>query len=615
MAEVKPPVKRGSVSRATYVLLGITVAGMIAFVALLGVTVYLVNKAERGEVTEGTWLRVHLAGGIGDGPPAADLFAEPGQTPPIPTEVARAIRKAGTDERISGLYLDLDAPRMGWGVTREVRDAIVAFRESGKPCVTYSQGYMTQDYYLASACDRVVVAPSGVAMVSGMEVSVTYYKGTFDWLGIQPDFEHVGDFKTATEPYTLTGPSEPAIKSYDYLLDGIWSVVIADMAKSRARTPEEIQAVVDALPLSPEAALTSGLVDAIAYPDAVVANLADVKSADWATKLAALPVDDPDKTDEEVFEAQFTKISEYVKEIRADDAGQDNQIAVVYAEGPIVSGSGGGGLFSDAALADGAFSDWMQTIREDDDIKAVVLRVNSPGGSGLASDNMWHDIERVQAAGKPVVVSMANYAASGGYYIACSTDWVVAEPTTITGSIGVLGGKLALSGAYTKVGLSEYTWKRGANADIFSETQPFSEAGRTAFKGYLESFYKDFVGRVSEGRKKSFDDVHAVAQGRVWTGDQAKERGLVDEIGGLDVALKKAAELAKLDAYGVRKLPEQKDFFTTLLEGMEQAKQPEIALPPGFDAQADAVMDVMRLKVMLGDDGVLAVLPGDLEVR
>ena len=169
MAEGKPPVKRGQVSRATWVLLGFTVVGMVSFVGLLGATVYMVNKAERGEVTDGTWLRVHLGGGIGDGPPQPNLFSEPGQTPPIPTEVARAIRKAATDERISGLYLDLDAPRMGWGITREVRDSILAFRESGKPCVAYSQGYMTQDYYLASACDRIVVAPSGVAMVSGME--------------------------------------------------------------------------------------------------------------------------------------------------------------------------------------------------------------------------------------------------------------------------------------------------------------------------------------------------------------------------------------------------------------------------------------------------------------
>lgn len=605
------PSRAGRTSNATRILLALTLLGAVSFALLLGVTIWLVMRSETAEVAEGSFLRVELEGGISDAPEQLGIFSEPGEVAPTPTEMARGIRRAGDDTRIKGLYLDMQSPTLGWANTKELRDAVVAFRASGKPCIAYGESYETQSYYLASACDRIVLAPSGLTFVAGIGSSVTYYAGLFEKIGVVPDFEHVGDFKSAIEVYERTGPSEPAQESYNLLFDGLWGTFLADVSAGRGRTPEEIQALVDHPPLSPSDALERGLVDVIAYPDAVAANLADVTAADWPEKLKAVPPAVEGKDDKDLDEERFTDIGEYVKDIRSEDKGKTDQIAVVYAEGTIVSGGGGGGPFSDAALADGPFEKWMRTIREDDDIKAVVLRINSPGGSGLASDNMWREIQILKATGKPVVVSMANYAASGGYYIAAPADWIVAEPTTLTGSIGVFGGKLTIGGTYEKIGLTQFDYKRGEMSDLLSMTHPFTEEGRTVFRSYLEDFYAQFLSRVAEGRHKTSDEIHVVAQGRVWTGQQALDRGLVDELGGLDVAVKKAAELAKITDYGLHPLPEQKDFFEQILEDLDSAQSPtvQVRLPvPGADAALD---EVFMLQRVLSDNGVAAYLPGE----
>ncbi len=600
--------RKSSMTPATRVLLGLTLLGGVVFVGSIGAAIWAVSRIDKGDVKEGSFLRINV-GELADAPGPAPLFMDPADLPPVNTEVARAIRKAATDERIQGVFLDIGGGG-GWALTEELRTALSEFRAAGKPCVAYSTGYETRDYYLASVCDKVVVAPSGITMVAGLSTEITYYSGTFEKIGVSPQFEHVGNFKSAVEPYERTGPSDGAMEAYNTLLDGIWTRFVTDVAESRGKTKEEIQALVDQPPMSPEDALAAGLVDAVAFPDAVEATLGSLKDADWAAKLAEVT---KPATDEER-EGRFTPVDEYVKSIIADDAGKDAQIAVIYADGPIVSGSGEQGMFAEPMLADGPFAEWMDAARTDDSVKAVVLRVNSPGGSGLASDMMWREVELTQAIGKPVVVSMGDYAASGGYYISCSADWVVAQPLTLTGSIGVFGGKFALAGTYEKIGITEYQFKRGALADIFSASQPFSEEGRAAFKGYLEDFYSVFVNRVADGRGKTFDEIHEVAQGRVWTGEQALERGLVDELGGLDVAVKKAAELAKIEDYGLRKLPAAKTFFEVLAEDLEKASGPTIEITPIPGAE-EAVRELVTLDRILADNGVAAYLPGDLDVR
>jgi len=310
----------------------------------------------------------------------------------------------------------------------------------------------------------------------------------------------------------------------------------------------------------------------------------------------------------------FTLLDAYVDTLRASDEANKARIALVCAEGQIVSGSADGGFFGgDGLLADKTFRSWMQEIREDDDIRAVVLRVNSPGGSGLAADMMWREIQLTRAAGKPVVVSMGDYAASGGYYIAAPADWVVAQPGTLTGSIGVFGGKLALAGMWEKLGMTEFTYRRGMQSDLFTASAPFTEGGRIAFRSFLQDFYDRFLDVVADGRGMERDAAHAVAQGRVWTGRQAKERGLVDEIGGIDVALAKAAELGDLDAYGVSTFPASKTLWDQIAEDLEvEALQPRLEIP-GVDSGAMA--DLVRLERVLSDSGVAALLPGHWDIR
>jgi protease-4 len=341
--------------------------------------------------------------------------------------------------------------------------------------------------------------------------------------------------------------------------------------------------------MAPEAAVAAGLVDALEYRDAIRQG----KAGKERIKVRKYRAPEP---------SMFAS---------------PKVIAVVHAEGQIVSGESGSPVFGGSVVGDETVVDTLDDLSEDESVVAVVLRVNSPGGSGLASDNIWHAIERLQAEGKPVVTSMGDYAASGGYYIAAGTDHIVAEPSTITGSIGVFGGKMNVAGLYEKLGITTHTWKRGEQSGLLSPTSDFSEPERAKFRTYLESFYSTFLARVSEGRKMERDAVHAVAQGRVWTGRQALERGLVDGLGGLDTAIAKAEELAKLEEgveVRVDRYPKRKTFLEQLAEDL----QPEVSapielrlLPGGAELWAEA----LTLARVLDDGGVAAMLPMRLDVR
>jgi protease-4 len=603
-------------STATKVLLAMTLVGGLGFVVLSAGAVYLAIQADKADVGDSAFLDVVLAGSIADAPTSGDLFVDPSAAPMIPTTIARGIRKAATDDRITGVYLELASPSIGFANIQELRDALLEFRKSGKPCVAYSESYEMGTYYLASACDKIVIAPSGVTLVGGIGTSITYYAGTFEWLGIQPQFEHVGNFKSAVEPYTRSGPSDGALEAYNSMFDALYGKMVADIASGRGKTEDDVKALIDNPPMSPEDALSRGLIDAVAYPDAVEAHLADIKAADYGAKLAETTTAPDDE--KETHDERFTKASEYLKEIAEEDAGKSEFVAVIHAEGPITGGDDSeGGLFANQTLTDGAFHKWMREAREDDEVKAIVLRVNSPGGSGLASDNMWRDIELTKAAGKPVVVSQSNYAASGGYYISCNADWVVSDPSTLTGSIGVFGGKMALKGSFEKLGMTEYSFKRGELSDLFSMSEPFSDAGREVFRSYLEDFYQTFLGRVAAGRHRTKEEIHEVAQGRVWTGDQALERGLVDQIGGLDVAVAKAAELGKTSDYGLRRWPRQKGFFDLLLEDLDEnasAPKLEVHLEGGIPGADEALAQAMLLDKVLAGNGIAAYDPALLEI-
>jgi protease-4 len=372
----------------------------------------------------------------------------------------------------------------------------------------------------------------------------------------------------------------------DTLLDSLFTQFVAGVAKGRNLTEDQVRGLVDDPPITPQAAVDAHLVDGLKYRDEVRVDLAG-----------------EDRTD----------IGDYTES--GSPFSKNRKIAVVHADGNIVSGESGSPVLGGSFVGDRTFAEHLEQVREDDDVVAVVLRVNSPGGSGLASDEMWHEIERLKAAHKPVVVSMGDYAASGGYYISAPADLIVAQPNTLTGSIGVFGGKMNFAGLFDKAGIRMHTWQRGQLAQLLSSTSDFNDAERAKFRQFLEGFYDQFLTRVSDGRKMSKEDVHAVAQGRVWTGEQAKERKLVDELGGLDLAIQRARELANVPAdetLDVLRLPRRKTIVDQLLEDLGKSKAPPEAAIPEIHEALDAVYGLARV---LQDGGVAAMLPGTLDVR
>jgi len=606
----KSEAPRKSKSSVTLVLVGLTLAVLVVFGVAFGTAILLIQRTPTATVTAGSFLNIPLTGVITDAPQQGSIFTDPSDSPATATEIAAAIRKAATDERIEGVYLRFETPSLGWALAREIRLALLELRQADKPCIAYGEMYQMRDYYLASACDRVVIAPSGIPLVTGQALSVTYYRDALEYLGIEPRFVHAGDYKTAVEPFERMGPSEQAIESYEYLLDGMWGAVVQEIATARSMEPAQVQAVIDGASLTAARMVQAGLFDAVAYADAVEAHLGAAGDEDWADKLAGEPVL-AKKTDRA---KRFTTLKEYRKGLFPRPSGPT--IAVVYAEGTILSGKGAGGLFGSDGLFDGKFREWMQEIRDNDDVRAVVLRVNSPGGSALAADMMHREIALTKAAGKPVVVSMADYAASGGYMISANADWVVAHPTTITGSIGVFGQFFDASGAYEKLKLAEHVYKRGERADLLYLTTPHDEQDRAVLQQFVDDTYASFVALVAAGRGVPVDQVEPVAQGRVWTGDQALDgRGLVDEIGDLQVALAKARELAKLDDPALLRLPRQKSFFEILIEEMRSTSAPTVTLELPLPGADKALREIRLLQAFHEAGGVVAYLPGHPTLR
>ena len=422
-----------------------------------------------------------------------------------------------------------------------------------------------------------------------MNVNQTYFAGTLEMLDVRANFEHVGDFKSAVEPYERTGPSAPAAEATNALLDSLFDHIVQRMAEGRGIDTTQIKALIDDPPITAKDAADRGLIDERVYRS----DLLDRIDADGGR----------------------IKGHTYLEEA-ANSWSDQGTIAVVHADGPIMSGKGGPDMFGDSVIGSRSMVRTLNELREDETVSAVVLRVNSPGGSAMASDDIWNAVERLKAA-KPIVASMGDYAASGGYYISMGTQRIFAEPTTVTGSIGVFGGKMNLAGLFAKAGMSQHTFSRGARSDLLSIVDDFDEADKALFRTFLEGFYTTFINKAAQGRGMTPEAIHAVAQGRVWTGNQALDHGLVDEIGGLDAAIAASADLAGISNYSVERLPERKGFMDQLLEEFSNPDRDSIRLqiPAITPAMQSAIRSLMLLDGVLQDGGVAAMLPGQLNIQ
>ena len=450
--------------------------------------------------------------------------------------ILRSLEKAQTDDRIRALIVNSTYARMGTAKAQEIRSAIKSFAaRSKKPVIGFLEDGGTIDYYICSAAPKLYLPPQSDNWFTliGLRAEMPYYKGTLDKLGIEAQMDHIGMYKSGSETYTRESMSEPDRLQTNSLLDSLYQRLVQDIAKDRNLSPVAVGALIDQGPLVSQELKTKGLVDDLLYRDQLEGMIKKQLKLDELNTVSVLEYQKPSFKD---------TVSE-----------KPEKIALIYATGTIVPGESYRG-FGEDFLGSGTVSESFKHAREDSSVKAVVFRVDSPGGSPSASDVIWREVQ-VTAKRKPVVVSMADVAASGGYYVAMGATKIFADPSTITGSIGVYGGKFYLKGLYDKIGMKKEIIKKGKNADLFSDYVPYEEEDWAIIKKHMAKTYDAFTRKAAEGRKKTQEQIHTIAQGRVWSGDQARSIGLVDAIGGLLDAVQEAKKLAKLSDFSYAVYP------------------------------------------------------------
>ena len=596
-------------------LLGTLVALVIFFgaFAVLGF-LFLVMMAALGQrqpavVPQGSYLVFDLSANIQDAPPEFDggalfgpLFGERTTTLQLQA-VTHAIRAAAKDTRIAGLLITGNLRPVnygsGYGALKEVRAALLAFKASGKPVVAYLNAATTRDYYLASVAGDVVLDPFGAILLPGLAGQPLFMAGAFEKFGVGVQVTRAGKYKSAVEPFTRKDLSPEAREDLQKLLNDLWADLVGDVAASRRISREDVQRVVDTEALIPaSSALAHKLIDRTAYRDEIIDELKVKTGRKKGTK--------------ETFKQVSMRAYADIAPGAAGASGSwSNQIAVVYAEGEIVDGEGQAG-----DVGGSRFARELRRLRQDSNVKAVVLRVNSPGGSATASEEIQREI-RLMMARKPVVVSMGSVAASGGYWISTYADRIFAEPTTITGSIGVFGLFINVKQLFNNLGLTFDTVATGRHGDLLTISRPKTDEELAIFQKLIDWVYDEFTSKVADSRKLDKAKVLEIAQGRVWSGVEAKELGLVNEIGGLDRAISYAAGKASLGGnYRLTEYPRRKQLAEVIQELMRDATPDqngsEGALLKLFGQFKDQAQVLLRYN---DPHGIYARLPADIAIQ
>lgn len=535
-------------------IIGGAIALVLFLVAVIAVAL-IVSSMGGPTVARNSVLVLNVTGSLPDYTPddrfaRAFGYAQPQSFSGMLTQ----LRKAKVDDRVSAVFLDISFPGIGWGKADELRDAIADFRTSNKPVYAYMEIGSNKEYYIATAADRIFLPPSGDVYINGFAAEAMFFKGSLDKLGVEADVIQIGPkYKNAPDQYTKKEMGEGQREVINALLDEYYGRFTNAIAQSRKKSVEDVKKLVDDAPYNARQAKELGLIDDAFYREQVYEDLRNRLGYGAGESLRTL------------------RSSDY-KEIPSDSLGLNNgeRVAVIFASGAInVGRSSDGGPFGGEMVGSDTIVNAVNDAANDNSIKAIILRVDSPGGSALASDLMWFALENAKAK-KPVVVSMGDVAASGGYYISCNASKIVAQPSTITGSIGVFMGKPVVKGLYDWLGITNQYVMRGKNSGIFRETEKWTPEERAKMEAQTNSIYFDnFIPKVSAGRKMTAEQANSLGQGRVWTGTQAKSNGLIDEFGGMEKAIEVAKQLAGLPAdRDVKRVvfPAPRPFFETFFD-------------------------------------------------
>ena len=530
-------------------VLFVVVSTIISLVSLAGM---MATDGMTASVKENTVLRINLGGVLGEQSqdmPFASLLGGKQESVPGLQTLTEAIKRAKANKKVKGIYLE-NAVLSGTPATvQELREALVEFKKSGKFIIAYSDNYSQSGYYISSVADKIMLNPEGIIDWHGLASELMFFKDALAKVGVKMQVFKVGTFKSAVEPFTSTEMSEANRKQVTSYLNGIWQQMLADVSTSRNISIDKLNTMADEyVGLQPASyTVDANLADTLTYMDGVKAYLKGKMGLDEDKSLTFISPQ----------EMATAEVPEYKEE--------EDEIAIYYAVGDIVQSANGMSSGNSPQIVGEKVIDDLRALREDDDVKAVVLRVNSGGGSAYASEQIWREVELLKAE-KPVVVSMGGMAASGGYYISSGANKIFAEPTTLTGSIGIFGMIPEASELVTqKIGVKFDVVKTNALSDMGSMSRPMNEEEGALMQAMVERGYETFTGRVAMGRKMPIEKVKEIAEGRVWTGKQAKDLGLVDQLGNLEAAIKAAAKLAKVEKYNTTNYPAPQPWFQTLL--------------------------------------------------
>lgn len=574
------------------VIVGVTVLVVVGVITGVGLLATMTSSPSYVPKKQ-TILNLSLSGALKDHATESPLAAIMGDDLKVfsLSEVLTAIQVAKENPNVAGIYLKAGYLSAGGASLLEIRKALIDFKQSGKFIVAYADNYTQGTYFVCATADKVFLNPQGALGIQGLALETTFYKGILKKAGVEMQIFKVGTYKGAVEPYMLDHLSEANREQITAYLSSTWNVLRAGMAESRNLQP----AVIDRFAneglsfADPEEAVKLGLVDELRYASEVETYLKE--------KVGA--------PDEKLHFANCQQIAS----LKPAPSSSNQRIAVMYAEGEIVP-EAADQTYSMTSFITEKMAKELIKLKEDEEVKAVVIRVNSPGGSAYVSDQIWKQVKALKAE-KPVVVSMGNVAASGGYYIACAANQIVAEPNTLTGSIGVFGMFPNMTGLFEKLDITSDVVKTHTFSDMGNTARPMTEAEKALVQGVVERNYRTFLSRCADGRNMSVEAIDAIGQGRVWTGEQALANGLVDRLGDLDAAIQVAADLADLSEYSVQTVSSSKNWWDKLLD--DQLGGMRISMMQWL--LGDDYAQIQLLRQVRGAQGIWARLPFDWNVQ